>query len=72
MTERQRGMRILLAGLLAGALGLAPHPSSGASPRAAVAKPAKDGGGRIAGAAKKDGIVTGSGRRTAGSRIGGK
>lgn len=39
-----------------------------------IAAPAapKSGGGRIAGAAKKDGVVSGTGRRAAGSRIGGK
>jgi hypothetical protein len=85
MTERARASwrlrhpgPALMAGLLAGALALAPHPTYGApnhaaaAARAAASKPATAGSGRIAGTPKKDGLVSGTGRRAAGSRIGGK
>jgi hypothetical protein len=79
MKTAGRMVSALLFGVLAFHPGLLPQPTAldantvqVAAPVRSKAAPAKSGAGRIGGPAKKDGVVNGTGRRAAGSHIGGK
>ena len=74
MTLARPLVTALVAGVLAGTLGLAPRLPSGDPNIVAVAQPPKatNGDGRVTGAAKKQGAVNGSDRRSSNSSVGGR
>jgi hypothetical protein len=82
MNDMGRLLSALLLGVLAFHPGRLPQPATidgdivtiaAPQPSKAAPLPSKSGGGRIGGpSARKDGLVSGTGRRAAGAHIGGK